>query len=107
MQGHAERLEQRRRRVAQLVGDPVREAFGPRHQAAQRAVDGVAGEVGEEAKVLVAGEAALAGAAGDRRVEADAFARPRAGSHDARDLVAEDERPGEACVADPALFEPV
>ena len=51
--------------------------------------------------------AEVAALARDRRVDGDAAARQRAGLDDARELVPDHERRGEAAVADPALLEPV
>jgi hypothetical protein len=59
------------------------------------------------AEVTVAGEAQSATAARDGRVDDDMLAGARAAFDDARELVAEDERPLEVRVADTALEEPV
>ena len=59
------------------------------------------------AEVAVPGEAERAAPAGNRGIEHDALAAPRAARHHAGELVTEDERLAEHRVADTSLEEPV
>jgi hypothetical protein len=61
----------------------------------------------EKTEMLVTRPARTAPAAGDRRVERDAFTRARPVSDDADELVPEDERALEDSVPDAAVLEPV
>ena len=84
------------------------ELLRPGNERPQPAVGrAVAGELQLGAQMAVPGEAEGAAAAGDRRVEHDALAAARPARHHAGELVTEDERLAEHCVADTSLEEPV
>jgi hypothetical protein len=92
---------------AKLAYDTLKQQgleHGPGHPLPEAAVVlPVAGEADPFAEVRVTLEAELAGLAGDAGIQR--HAPPVLG--DARELMAEDERPGETGFADPPLGEPV
>jgi hypothetical protein len=104
----AQRLEQRRLGVGDLVGKRMGKALRPGDERAQRAVRrAMTREADLRTEVRHPCEAGLAAAARHRRVERNPLARAPARGDHAAELVAQHERPLEHSVADPSLDHPV
>jgi hypothetical protein len=80
----------------------------PRHERAEAAIGlSVPGEAKVRTEVPVAAQAHLASATRVGRIERHALAATRPIVDDADDLMAQDERAGQRCVANSSIGEPV
>ena len=108
VEGDADGFEEGRLVIGQRVRQPVAQPLGPGHPRAKGAVGrAMAGESDGETQVRPTGEAWTARAAWIGGVDRDALARSWSTHDDRGEFVAEDQRSGQAGVADRRLLVPV
>jgi hypothetical protein len=106
--GEPERLESGRVVVVHGVGERNEQPQWPGHQRPEPAVgDAVTREARRRAEMALATTAGVALTARVSWLDRDTLPAPRSVRDDAGDLVPEDERPVETCLADRALQEPM